>query len=148
MIRAATPADIPAIVGLERAAATAAHWAIAEYERVLDADQLARIVLVSEEGGDLTGFLVARALGSEWEIENIAVAITQQRRGIATALLNEFVETARRRGIGRIFLEVRESNQAAQALYERCTFRAAGRRRAYYNDPTEDAVIYQRRVGD
>jgi ribosomal-protein-alanine N-acetyltransferase len=147
-IRAAIAADVPAMLGLERAAATAAHWAAAEYARIFAVGQTARVVLVAEEGGGLLGFVVARTLGSEWEIENIAVAAHAQRRGVATALLRELFSLARQQGAARVYLEVRESNHAARALYEKCAFAIAGRRRAYYSGPQEDAVVYQRWVGN
>jgi ribosomal-protein-alanine N-acetyltransferase len=98
---------------------------------------------VIEETADLQGFLVARSLGKEWEIENIAVAGPARRRGLGTRLLGEFLDQVRAQGAEAVFLEVRESNHAARSLYEKWAFVESGRRTRYYRDPEEDAVIYR-----
>ena len=102
-----------------------------------------RVALVIEEDTDIQGFLVARTVEREWEIENIAVAGLARRRGLGTRLLGEFLDLVRGRGAESVFLEVRESNRAARALYEKWAFVEAGRRPCYYRDPEEDAVMYR-----
>lgn len=92
------------------------------------------------------GFLIAREVDHEWEIENIAIAGPARRGGLGTRLLEEFLDLARERGAQAVFLEVRESNLAARKLYEKCGFLEAGRRQGYYHSPEENAVIYQRIV--
>jgi ribosomal-protein-alanine N-acetyltransferase len=87
--------------------------------------------------------VIARVLGDEWEIENIAIAGTARRRGLGTRLLGELLDMARARGAAAIFLEVRESNQAARALYEKWAFLESGRRPIYYKNPPEDAILYR-----
>jgi ribosomal-protein-alanine acetyltransferase len=143
-VRPATPADIPAIVALERETPSAAHWPEASYRRVFGPDAApARIALVSESAGRvLHGFVIARLAGDECELENIAVDRKRQRRGLGTQLLQELIAAARAQRAARIFLEVRKSNAAARALYERCGFAIAGRRPSYYTSPSEDAVLY------
>jgi ribosomal-protein-alanine N-acetyltransferase len=89
------------------------------------------------------GFIVGRAIGEEWEIENIAVAEPIRSRGLGTRLLGEFLDLARGRGARAVFLEVRESNLAARRLYEKWVFIESGRRRRYYRDPEEDAISYR-----
>lgn len=101
------------------------------------------MVLVIEEECSLQGFLVARALDGEWEIENIAIAGAARRRGLGTRLLGEFVDSVRRERAAAVFLEVRESNRAARALYEKWAFVESGRRPRYYADPPEDAILYR-----
>jgi ribosomal-protein-alanine N-acetyltransferase len=91
----------------------------------------------------LLGFLVARNVGPEWELENIAVAFQAQRHGIGTQLLHGFLAETDRAGNPVVFLEVRESNTAARALYEKSGFSQVGRRSAYYHHPAEDAVLYR-----
>jgi ribosomal-protein-alanine N-acetyltransferase len=140
LIRPATAADIPAMMALEKHAATAAHWTQAQYESVLAAKN---VVLVLEEESSLAGFLVGRDLGSEWEIENVAVAGAARRRGLGTRLVGEFLSHARSQGMQSVYLEVRESNRAARLLYEKWAFVESGRRRGYYRDPEEDAVVYR-----
>ena len=70
----------------------------------------------------MLGFIAGRAVGEEWEIENIAVAGPARRRGLGTRLLGEFLDLARDRGAEAVFLEVRESNLAARRLYEKWAF--------------------------
>ena len=129
------------MMALERRAATAAHWSVADYARLFGPGSQ-YVALVVEEG-QVEGFVVARGIGTEWELENIAVAGAARRRGLATRLLIELLEQARRGGARHIFLEVRESNRAARSLYERWDFVETGRRKGYYQRPEEDAVLYR-----
>ncbi|HUK26233.1 MAG TPA: ribosomal protein S18-alanine N-acetyltransferase [Terriglobales bacterium] len=142
-IRSAVPADIHSMMALQKHAATAAHWPVEQYESLFAASGVRRLALVIEEDGVLQGFLMARSSGSEWEIENIAVTGPARRRGLGTRLLGEFLDLARREGAQSVFLEVRESNRAARALYEKWAFVESGHRKGYYRDPQEDAVTYQ-----
>jgi len=140
-IRPATAADVAAMMALEHQAATAAHWSAADYARIFAAgSQYVALVL---EGREVEGFAVARGVGTEWEIENIAVAGAAQRHGLGTHLLVELLERLRQAGARNVFLEVRESNRPARALYEKWAFVESGRRKAYYRDPDEDAVLYR-----
>ena len=142
LIRAATPADLTAMMAIERRAPTAAHWSEAGYTRIFQMASPRRVALVVEED-KLCGFLVARQLGEEWEIENFAVAETAQRRGLGAALLGHFLEFARGQGAVSVFLEVRESNRVARRLYEKWSFSQSGRRKSYYDSPLEDALVYR-----
>ena len=142
-IRAATVADLPAMMALEKRAATAAHWSAEQYEALFRASDPDRVALIMREDSDLQGFVIARVLGEEWEIENIAVAGPARRRGLGTRLLCELLDSARAKDAAAVFLEVRESNQAARALYEKWAFRESGRRPRYYKHPAEDAILYR-----
>lgn len=142
-IRAATAADIHLLMVLEKQAATAAHWSAQQYEVAFSAESPTRLVLILEDETGVLGFIVGRTLDKEWEIENIIVAEAVRRRGMGARLLKEFVDLARGRGAEKIFLEVRESNRAARRLYEKSAFVESGRRRLYYREPEEDAIIYQ-----
>jgi len=143
LIRPATVADIPVLMALERHASTASHWSLQQYEALFSETDPKRIALVIEEEHTVKGFLVARAVEREWEIENVAVAGAARRRGLGTRLLGEFLDWVRGRGAESVFLEVRESNRAARALYEKWAFVEAGRRNGYYREPEEDAVWYR-----
>jgi ribosomal-protein-alanine acetyltransferase len=101
--------------------------------------------LVVEGGGGVEGFLVSRVVGGEWEIENIVVVGPARRMGLGTRLLSEFLDLARHEGARTVFLEVRESNRAARALYEKWAFVQSGRRKRYYRNPAEDAIVYRLR---
>ena len=143
LIRRATPTDIPHLMVLEKDAATAAHWATQQYEAVFSGEVPSRLALILEDEAGIKGFIIGRALQSEWEIENIAVAEPVRRRGFGSRLVGEFLDLARDRGAGTVFLEVRESNLAARGLYQKRGFVERGRRRAYYHAPEEDAIVYQ-----
>ncbi|MBZ5707482.1 MAG: ribosomal protein S18-alanine N-acetyltransferase [Acidobacteriia bacterium] len=142
-IRPAIAADIPALMGLEKHAVTAAHWSRQQYDAIFSQPRPRRVALVIEEELAVQGFLVGRVLEGEWEIENIAIAGSARRRGLGTRLLGEFLDLARAQGSEAVFLEVRESNQAARSLYEKWGFLEGGRRPRYYHDPEEDAIVYR-----
>jgi ribosomal-protein-alanine acetyltransferase len=142
-IRHATAADIPDLTALEKHAATAAHWSLKQYEAAFSGESPLRMILISEEETRVQGFIAGRALDQEWEIENIVVAVSVQRRGFGTRLLEKFLDSARGRGAEKVFLEVRESNQSARRLYEKAAFTESGRRKLYYQEPAEDAIVYQ-----
>jgi ribosomal-protein-alanine acetyltransferase len=142
-IRSATLDDLPAILAIERQAPSAAHWPAEEYKKLLTTGRL----LVAEEAGDLCGFVCAKAVAGEWEIENIVVATESFRQGVADRLLQALIDQIEKAGASRILLEVRESNRPARRLYEKHTFREVGRRLKYYNNPLEDAILYERHCG-
>ena len=93
------------------------------------------------EAGPIAGYIVARETAGELHINNVAVRAEYRRRGIGATLLNRVIDEARRRKANAAFLEVRSANYAAQALYEKCGFKAIARRANYYSDPQEDAVV-------
>lgn len=151
-IRAATPADIPAMMALASHAVTAAKWSREQYERVFSEGSLRHALILEEkilepkslaQENHPQGFLVAQEVAGEWEIENIAVAGLARRRGLGTRLLGEFLTQVRARGAPAVFLEVRESNRAARVLYEKWAFKESGRRKRYYRQPEEDAIVYR-----
>jgi ribosomal-protein-alanine N-acetyltransferase len=141
-IRSATLDDVSNLMTLEKHAVTAAHWSTEQYHAIFSSNQT-RIALVLEDANTIQGFLIARVVGSEWEIENIAIAGPARRRGLGTRLLGEFLDTARSRSATAVLLEVRESNTAARRLYGKWAFIASGRRANYYRDPAEAAVTYR-----
>ncbi len=146
-IRAAIPADVPAILATEQQAPTAAHWSREQYTRRLESG----LVLVAEEQGKITGFICANPVAGDWEIENVVVAPEFQRQGIADRLMRELIDRAIAQGksgsVPQILLEVRESSLPARALYQKHGFQEVGRRRAYYQDPLDDAILYSFRFG-
>ncbi len=143
LVRPASAGDIPPMMRLEQHSATASHWSPEQYDRLFAAMAPRRIALVIEEQDGVRGFLIALALAPEWEIENIAVAADARRRGLGTRLLGEFLDRARAEGAQAVYLEVRESNHAARALYEKWAFVESGRRVRYYQSPQEDAITYR-----
>lgn len=140
-VRAGVVADLPRLTEITRHSATAAQWSREQYEKLFAPEASARVVLVIEEDGRVMGFIVGRSADGEWEIENIAITGPARRRGLGSHLLGEFLNLVRDRGGRQVFLEVRESNQAARKLYEKWAFAETGHRKAYYQDPAEDALI-------
>lgn len=92
-------------------------------------------------GHALHGFLSARVSAGELHINNIGVHETARRRGIGNALMQAAVVAAMRQGARAAILEVRAGNVAAQSLYRRYGFEVVGRRRQYYREPPEDALL-------
>jgi [ribosomal protein S18]-alanine N-acetyltransferase len=132
------------MIDLANRAASAAHWSVEQYQQIFTTKIPRRVAMVSEEQSTVLGFLIGRGLGSEWELENMAVSASRRRQGIGKMLLDEFLAASEIEGAKAIFLEVRESNFAARLLYESCGFVENGRRQTYYAEPAEDAILYQK----
>jgi ribosomal-protein-alanine N-acetyltransferase len=134
LIRRAVPADLPAVVRIEAESFSDLPWPRESF--------LAYDCLVAEFNGQVAGFLISREIFAggtappEREILNLAVAQRFRRMGIASSLLALELENA-----AVFFLEVRESNHAAQALYRRFGFTEMGRRADYYRNPIETAIV-------
>ena len=142
-VRKAVVEDIPAMMRIASAAPMASQWTEARHFDLFAPGSPERIMLVIEEDSDVTGFLVARSLGQEYEIENIVISVDHQRRGLATKLLKYFMRIAEETSGVKVFLEVRQSNAAARALYVKHGFTEIGERKNYYRSPQESAVHYQ-----
>jgi [ribosomal protein S18]-alanine N-acetyltransferase len=136
------------MIRLERQCPTTSNWTEQQYLDLLAArsGSPTRLTLVAHHDGSsaLAGFLVARHSAPEWELENIVVAPAVRRMGIGKQLMNTLQVQARQSNSDAILLEVRESNTAARRLYEELGFRETGRRKAYYTNPREDAVLYSK----
>jgi [ribosomal protein S18]-alanine N-acetyltransferase len=139
-IRSALFEDLPTIIILERQVTNAAHWSVKQYE----ARSNGGCLRVAESDGQISGFICASVLPGEWEIENVVVGERFRRRGIASSLLRALFDAAEKAGNPALHLEVRESNLAARQLYTKLGFRQVGRRREYYREPSEDAILYER----
>ncbi|HEX6268064.1 MAG TPA: ribosomal protein S18-alanine N-acetyltransferase [Burkholderiales bacterium] len=98
--------------------------------------------------GELVGYFILMAAAGEAHLLNLSIAARHQRSGHGRALLREAAELARRRGAASLFLEVRPSNLAAQALYTRFGFRRVAVRKAYYpaHSGREDALVLALRL--
>lgn len=95
---------------------------------------------------EIAGFIVARIIADEVHINNVAVRPEYREQRLGSALLRTALEQGRRQGANVARLEVRAGNQAAQRLYERCGFEVDGRRKNYYREPTEDALLMSSRL--
>jgi ribosomal-protein-alanine N-acetyltransferase len=134
--------DLPHVLPIERRSFTA-PWSLAMF--ALEVSKPSTVALAAIQGERLVGYLVCSRYDSVWHVMNVAVDLDRRRRGIASALLRALFEQTDRPG-AEYTLEVRPSNEAAVALYERFGFRGAGRRRGYYHDNREDALIMWRTV--
>lgn len=143
-IRAFRPPDASTLAEILRDSAEAAQWPPASYANL--ARSPGGFVLVCEANARVVAFMAARQVTDEAEILNIAVRPDSRRKGIASALLLAALEKFRRSAIARVFLELRESNLPARALYNRHGFVPSGRRKAYYPNPTEDALCMQKEL--
>jgi len=99
------------------------------------------ITFVCEQNHEAVGLLQWRQLGAEAEILDLAVRRDHRRHGLASFLLQNFLEHISHLTILAIFLEVRESNSAAIALYRKFGFQISGRRSNYYRNPEESALL-------
>ena len=90
------------------------------------------------------GFVILRRAADEGELLQVAVDKESQRRGVASKLIESAFSWARSVGIDSIYLEVRESNEAASGLYRKHGFYPVGERKNYYAMPTEDAVVMRK----
>jgi ribosomal-protein-alanine N-acetyltransferase len=139
VVRRAAAADVPSVVAIEREAFSR-PWHRAAFLDLVGAPEA--IFLVAE-GPDATiaGYAVVYVAADHSELANLAVAVHARGWGLGRHLLEKAMESARARGARQMFLEVRESNDRAQALYTSVGFLAVARRRHYYEEPVEDALV-------
>ncbi|MSO45359.1 MAG: ribosomal-protein-alanine N-acetyltransferase [Acidobacteria bacterium] len=117
---------------------------LAEFESGVSFCYLAR-----DEARRVVGFCSIWRVVDELHINNLAVAPTCRRAGVASALLTRALGDGVAAGATRATLEVRRSNEPARQLYERFGFGVAGVRRGYYNQPIEDAIVlWREHLGD
>jgi|ERR1017187_8215647 ribosomal-protein-alanine acetyltransferase len=122
--------DLAAISAIQAASPEAAQWKPADY--------LEHRLLVAIGDTGVVGFVAARPVADrEFEILNLAVAPEFRRQGIARELLGVLFHDYH----GTFFLEVRESNQAAQMCYKSLGFQLVTRRPGYYEGPPEAAIV-------
>ncbi len=131
--------EIAAIAALERCCFTL-PWTEEQFRQAFE--QKAFAVSGIHEHGELIAYLSVYHTLDELEILNIAVRPDRRRCGHGQLLLGQALREARKSGILRAVLEVRPSNAPAIALYKRSGFVPIGRRRAYYPDTGEDALVY------
>lgn len=105
------------------------------------------IFLTAEEDGKVAGYIGAIVTDEEGDIVNVSVRPDRMGAGLGTALVRCLLHETDGRGIARVFLEVRESNERAIRLYEAAGFRQVGIRKDYYQKPTEDALLMRRDLG-
>jgi len=137
-IRPMEEADLDSVMEIE-SASFSTPWSRASFGNLLGRDDAS--LWVAAVDGNVVGYAVVWYVLREAELGNLAVATAWRRRGLGRRLLQWVLEKARRRGVERIYLEVRASNRPAQALYEWHGFLPIGLRRRYYRAPVEDARV-------
>jgi ribosomal-protein-alanine N-acetyltransferase len=147
-IRAMKAADIERVVEIAAGLEQAPHWPRRVYEGVLENTSARRIALVAEAlpGGAAAGMIVASWTAPEAELETIAVTASAQRRGVGRQLIGALEIALRQEGVSELNLEVRASNGKAIAFYGSVGFLESGRRRGYYAEPVEDAVLMRKEI--
>ena len=136
--RRAIPDDAPGIAALEEAIFPDA-W---DYRSVMDLITTeGAMCFTASEGGRVIAYVIGRLIAPEGEIYRVAVDEAYRKRGIAYRLLDYAVKTSRGKGLESIFLEVRSMNTPAINLYRVYGFSEGGRRKGYYRNPTDDAIV-------
>lgn len=102
--------------------------------------------VVAELDGRVIGYIGFWTIGNECQINNVAVAPEHRRREVATLLMRTVLYSTVAVGVTKWNLEVRESNTAARSFYAKAGFVEVGRRRDYYDDPKEDAILMDREL--
>ncbi len=138
--------DLPEILAIE-SLSFSEPWTEEMFLHELSSKGIANLLVAGADeasGPRVAGFLCAWIVAEELHINNIAVHPGYRRRGIASRLLEEMLRRAKVASVSAAYLEVRESNEAAKALYQRYGFKLIGRRRNYYDHPREDAILMRK----
>ena len=136
--------DLDEVVAIERVAFTL-PWSRGAFLYEIEQNRVARC-WVMREGPRVVGYMCVWEIGDELHVTNIAVHPGWRRRGIARALLANLLEDGRHRSLRLVGLEVRPSNVEARTLYESFGFEVIGRRKGYYYDTGEDALVMEARL--
>ena len=142
-IRKARPADVDDVAAIERRAFSD-PWSANSFRALFGNPIVHFVVAEDKSAARLVGYLVMWFVVDESEIANLAVSEDARRSGVGARLLDHALAAARERRSAVVFLEVRESNAAARALYASRGFEIAGRRAKYYRKPVEDALVLRR----
>jgi ribosomal-protein-alanine N-acetyltransferase len=125
------PADLSGVVSIE--SGSYSHpWSLRQFEGSLSAGHHCQVACPADDPQDVLGYAVTMTGADECHLLNITVRRDVRRGGLARWMLAHLMDSARAQGCQAIWLEVREGNAPAIALYERAGFVAVGRRRGYY----------------
>ena len=138
--RATSPEELAAVADLQRRSFANA-WGAEAIRWEFDHSQVARLYTARTSDGSVVAYCACWLVFDELHINSVAVAESARRQGLARRVLDYVLEDAVRAGARSATLEVRQSNEAARALYEGLGFRVEGVRRNYYQNPREDALI-------
>jgi ribosomal-protein-alanine N-acetyltransferase len=133
--------DLDEVLAIERAS-FGMPWSRGAFLYEMQQNRVARC-WVMREGRGVVGYICLWEIADEVHVTNVAVHPSHRRQGIARALLGGVIDDGRARKLRMVVLEVRPSNRDALTLYESFGFRVVGRRRGYYYDTGEDALIME-----
>jgi [ribosomal protein S18]-alanine N-acetyltransferase len=136
-IRPIEDRDVESILQIQADCPEVAQWTSSGYARVTRGEMAGWVAAAAT----VIGFLVARRVGVDVEILNLAVKEDARRGCVGGSLLREALKWGENFQAEKAFLEVRASNRVALKFYERYGFQATGRRRRYYVDPVDDALL-------
>jgi [ribosomal protein S18]-alanine N-acetyltransferase len=145
VLRRAAVSDLAAVSAIERASFSD-PWTQSAFASLVSSDAHFTVAATPSPGGSVLGYVVAWFAGGQGDVANIAVAPEARGRGVGARLLDDALRAAAAAGARELYLEVRESNAAARALYASRGFEEVGRRRNYYRRPAEDALVLRVRV--
>ncbi len=134
IVREMLESDIPAVVKIEQECFTAEAWSEESFKYRLG--RAGFISLVAEDLGEVAGYIAASEILDEQYLDSLAVRDDQRGKGVATSLMKAAFDTEK-----SVYLEVRESNLPAINLYKKLGFTEYARRRDYYDNPMEDAIM-------
>lgn len=142
-LRPAVEADLNQVVQIEQSS-FADPWTEESFRRLLGGHPAIFQVIECPPDFRVAGYVIAFAVGEDAELLNVAVESKFRGKGLAGQMLDAVLMELGGRGVRTAFLEVRESNSAARALYGSRGFTEIGRRRNYYRRPVEDALVMRR----
>lgn len=131
--------DIADLVAIDATSPT--PWTASAFEAEMRHEPPTLFVLRDASSAAALAFVAIRVQASEMDIVNLAVSPAHRRRGVGAALVRGLLRAPVATGVESVFLEVRASNAGALALYGRLGFTQTQRRRNFYRDPVEDAVL-------
>ncbi|MBC8088984.1 MAG: ribosomal protein S18-alanine N-acetyltransferase [Phycisphaerae bacterium] len=140
-IREARRSDVPLLAAIE-VESFSDPWPRSAFTDALNMPS-SRLTVAVDKLDMPAAYCMLITAADQGEIANIAVSRKAQRRGLAGRLLDDALQFATQAAVVAVFLEVRESNEAARALYRSRRFQEIGRRKGYYQRPTEDALVLQ-----
>jgi len=137
-MRSMVTEDLPDVIKIENTC-FAAPWTRGMFEQTMESASTNCFII--EEKKKVLGYIVFYIAAFEMHIMNIAVRSDCRRHGLAQSVMSAVLDYARESLVTECFLEVRENNKPAKGLYEKLGFDVVGRRRGYYNEDGEDALV-------
>lgn len=143
-IRKMTPHDLPGIIAIEKTQEF--PWSESQFKESTGIFYENLVIEVKENNMiKIIGFAVMQVVAEQGDILNFAINLNHRRLGYGSMLLKELLQQGEQRGLKRVYLEVRVSNDQAQGLYKKLGFKCIGTRKDYYRAKSgrEDAVLME-----